>query len=148
MTEPWLLSQSHDIIGQSAWFPHCNRPPFEFTFAGSHCIHSSCSSPCLELRISCISLWMDGDHMLAQPLQIKVTRLEFIVLGCISLSALRRRCRAGVRCVVWDDTSFNFCYEPRINKSPISRCKIQSQLISGSFNIYQERGSWVWISYI
>lgn len=51
---------------------------------------------------------MDGNHMLAEAVQSKVTRLEFIILGRISLSAGRRRCRAGVGCVALDDTAFIF----------------------------------------
>lgn len=38
----------HDIIGQNAWFPHWNCPPFQCTFASSHCIDSSCSESIFE----------------------------------------------------------------------------------------------------
>lgn len=43
-----IFGRDYDIIGQNAWFPHWNCPPFQFTFPSSHSTDSSCSHSIFE----------------------------------------------------------------------------------------------------
>lgn len=75
-----IFGRDYDIMGQNAWFPHWNCPPFQFTFTSSHCIDSSCSHSTFEWNPGFpVFFLLDWWWPYACPTRaIKVTWFEFI----------------------------------------------------------------------
>lgn len=147
MTDRWLphsyarliFGRDHDIIGQSAWFPHRNCPPFQFTFASSHCTYSSCSHSSFEWNPGFpVFLFRRMVTICLSNQSNKSHRIWIYFLEILHQSTLKCWDRAGAKSITQYNTS---C---RLQECTVSQKK-QVQVIHTEFNINSLEGNLILI---